>query len=251
MEGRSLERERYKRHLILPDVGEEGQEKLRNGRVLVVGAGGLGSPVCLYLAAAGVGTIGIADFDRVDISNLQRQVLYCEKDVGKRKAEAAAERLRQMNSTLKVLTYGDGVTKENISQIIEGYDVIVDASDNFRTRYLLSDACVRMGKPDVYGAICEFSGQVTVFTKDGPCLRCLSPDEPETEVPEASGFGVLGAIPGVIGCIQAAEVLKLLLGTGDSLVGRMLFVDLKSMSFDEMEIGANPRCTCAPFHRLI
>ncbi len=251
MEGRSLERERYKRHLILPDVGEEGQEKLKNGRVLVVGAGGLGSPVCLYLAAAGVGTIGIADFDRVDISNLQRQVLYCEKDVGKRKAEAAAERLRQMNSTLKVLTYGDGVTKENISQIIEDYDVIVDASDNFRTRYLLSDACVRMGKPDVYGAICEFSGQVTVFTKDGPCLRCLSPDEPETEVPEASGFGVLGAIPGVIGCIQAAEVLKLLLGTGDSLVGRMLFVDLKSMNFDEMEIGANPRCTCASFHRLI
>ena len=250
MEGKKLDRERYKRHLILPDVGEEGQERLSRGRVLVVGAGGLGSPVCLYLAAAGVGTIGIADFDRVDISNLQRQILYSENDVGKSKVQAAAERLQKMNGSLKILTYPDGITEENASEMIAGYDVVVDASDNFKTRYLLSDVCVSQGKPDVYGAICEFAGQVTVFTKDGPCLRCLSPDEPETAVPEASGFGVLGAIPGVIGCIQAAEVLKLLLGTGDSLAGRMLFVDLKTMNFEEMELEPNPKCRCSSHHRL-
>ena len=233
---------RYSRHLLLPEVGEEGQKKLENSRVLVVGAGGLGSPVCLYLAAAGVGTIGIADFDRVDESNLQRQVLYRESDIGRLKTEAAAEHLRERNSGLTVLTYPEGITAENAESIFAGFDVIVDASDNFTARYLINDTCLALGKPDVYGAICEFAGQVTVFGAGGPCLRCLNPEEEQNRVPDSKTFGVLGAIPGIIGCLQAAEVLKLILGVGKSLVGRMLFVDVLTMDVEEMEIPVNPRC---------
>ena len=174
-----IDKERYKRNILLPEVGEEGQKKLAESRVLVVGAGGLGSPVSLYLAAAGVGTIGIADFDRVDVSNLQRQILYREQDIGKAKAELAVEQLQSRNHSVQVELYPEGITAENAEEILAKFDVIVDASDNFPTRYLLSDTCMKLGKPDVYGAICEFAGQVTVFASDGPCLRCLCPEAEE------------------------------------------------------------------------
>ena len=250
MEKRFVDEKRYKRHVMLPEIGAEGQKRLAESRVLVVGAGGLGSPVCLYLAAAGIGTIGIADFDTVDLSNLQRQVLYRECDVGRPKAEAAAERLLERNSRLMVECCPEGLTEENADSMISRYDVIVDATDNFHTRYLLNDAAVRQGKPVVYGAICEFSGQVTVFSPEGPCLRCLNPEQPaKGEGPNAADYGVLGVLPGMIGCIQAEEVLKLLLGFGEALTGRMLFLDTKTMTFDEMELRKNPRCpVCGQIH---
>lgn len=251
MEKISVDEKRYKRHIMLPEIGEEGQKKLAESRVLVVGAGGLGSPVCLYLAAAGIGTIGIADFDTVDVSNLQRQVLYRESDVGRPKAEAAAERLRERNSQLTVEIYPEGLTEENADAMVSRYDVVVDATDNFHTRYLLNDAVVRQRKPEVYGAICEYDGQVTVFSPEGPCLRCLNPEQPaQGEGPNAADYGVLGVLPGMIGCIQAEEVIKLLLGFGEALIGRMLFLDTKTMTFDEMELRKNPRCpVCGRVHR--
>lgn len=251
MEKISVDEKRYKRHIMLPEIGEEGQKKLAESRVLVVGAGGLGSPVCLYLAAAGIGTIGIADFDTVDVSNLQRQVLYRESDVGRPKAEAAAERLRERNSQLTVEIYPEGLTEENADAMVSRYDVVVDATDNFHTRYLLNDAVVRQRKPEVYGAICEYDGQVTVFSPEGPCLRCLNPEQPaQGEGPNAADYGVLGVLPGMIGCIQAEEVIKLLLGFGEALTGRMLFLDTRTMTFDEMELRKNPRCpVCGRVHR--
>lgn len=236
-----MDRQRYKRHLMLPGVGEEGQKKLENGSVLVVGAGGLGSPICLYLAAAGVGKIGVADFDRVDVSNLQRQILYRDCDLGKLKAEVAAQAIRDRNPSAQVKIFPEGITEKNAREILAQFDVIVDASDNFATRYRLNDICAELGKPDVYGAICEFSGQVTVFAPGGPCLRCLNPEE-ETSVPSADQFGVLGAIPGMVGSIQALEALKLLLGVGDVLIGRMIFIDGLTMQVEEMEIPINPQC---------
>lgn len=250
MENSSVDEKRYKRHIMLPEIGPEGQKKLEESRVLVVGAGGLGSPICLYLAAAGIGTIGIADFDTVDISNLQRQVLYRESDVGRPKAAAAAERLLERNSHLTVELYPEGLTEENADSMVSRYDVIVDATDNFHTRYLLNDAAVRQEKPEVYGAICEFSGQVTVFSPEGPCLRCLNPEQPaQGEGPNAADYGVLGVLSGMIGCIQAEEVIKLLLGFGDTLTGRMLFLNTETMTFDEMELRKNPRCpVCGRVH---
>lgn len=234
---------RYKRHLMLPEIGEEGQKKLEQARVLVVGAGGLGSPVCLYLAAAGVGTLGIVDFDTVDRSNLQRQVLYKETDLGKYKAEAAGAHLREMNSELQLRIFSEKLREENAEHLVSQFDVVVDAADNFHTRYLLNDTCVRLKKPEVYGAICEFLGQVTVFLPEGPCLRCMNPEQPEEGAgPNATDYGVLGVLPGMIGCIQAEEVIKLLTGYGTSLAGRMLLVDTKTMRFDEMELPKNPRC---------
>ena len=238
-------RERYKRHWMLPEVGEEGQKKLEQGRVLVVGAGGLGSPAALYLAAAGVGTIGLADFDRVDVSNLQRQILYREQDVGRKKAEAAADCLRRRNSGVTVRTFPEGITPENAEAVLSGFDVVVDATDRFPIRYLLSDVCRKLGKPEVYGAICQFAGQVTVFAPGGPCLRCLCPENPDPAAePDGRSFGVLGAVPGVIGSLQAVEALKLLLGIGESLRGRMLLLDLLTMRTEEVEIPVNPRCRC-------
>ena len=225
--GLEIDKERYKRNILLPEVGEEGQKKLAESRVLVVGAGGLGSPVSLYLAAAGVGTIGIADFDRVDVSNLQRQILYREQDIGKAKAELAAEQLQSRNHSVQVELYPEGITAENAEEILAKFDVIVDASDNFPTRYLLSDTCMKLGKPDVYGAICEFAGQVTVFASDGPCLRCLCP---EAEDPSGNP--------------NSAEVLKLLLGKGEPLIGKMLFIDAKTWSTDLIEVPVHPQCSC-------
>lgn len=243
--GLEIDKERYKRNILLPEVGEEGQKKLAESRVLVVGAGGLGSPVSLYLAAAGVGTIGIADFDRVDVSNLQRQILYREQDIGKAKAELAAEQLQSRNHSVQVELYPEGITAENAEEILAKFDVIVDASDNFPTRYLLSDTCMKLGKPDVYGAICEFAGQVTVFASNGPCLRCLCPEaEDPSGNPNSAAYGVLGVIPGMIGCMQAAEVLKLLLGKGEALIGKMLFIDAKTWSTDLIEVPVHPQCSC-------
>lgn len=237
------ERQRYKRHIILPQVGEEGQKKLRDSKVLVVGAGGLGSPVCMYLTAAGVGTVGIADFDKVDESNLQRQILYREEDVGKVKVLAAKKNLESMNSKVEVRIFEEGLTKENAKRIISQFDVIVDATDNFYARYLISDTCMALGKPDIYGAICEFSGQVTVFEPGGPCLRCLNPEQPKTlEMPDSESFGVIGVLPGLVGCIQASEALKWILGIGRGLTNRMLFIDTKTMETEEMELPKNPKC---------
>lgn len=234
---------RYKRHLILPGVGDEGQKRLKEGRVLVVGAGGLGSPLCMYLAAAGVGTIGVADFDRVDLSNLQRQILYREEDVGMLKVQAAKKNLEAMNSGVVIHAIEEGLTKENARRLVSDYDVIADATDNFYTRYLLNDACMAAGKPDVYGAICEFSGQVAVFMPEGPCLRCLNPEPPAPlEGLDFKNFGVLGALPGLVGCVQASEVLKILLGIGEKLTGRMLMIDTLTMRTEEVTFPKNSRC---------
>ena len=232
------ERARYARHLILPEVGEAGQEKLKAGSVLVVGAGGLGSPVGLYLAAAGVGRIGLVDFDDVDASNLHRQVLYGTSDVGKPKVEAAQARLQDLNPDIAIDTHDAALTSENALGIIEKYDVIVDGTDNFATRYLVNDACVLLGKPNVYGSIFRFEGQASVFSAaDGPCYRCLYPEPPPPHlVPSCAEGGVLGVLPGVIGTIQATETIKLLTGIGETLVGRLLLFDALRMSFRSLRL---------------
>jgi adenylyltransferase/sulfurtransferase len=232
------ERARYARHLILPEVGEAGQEKLKAGSVLVVGAGGLGSPVCLYLAAAGVGRIGLVDFDDVDASNLHRQVLYGASDVGKPKLDAARARLQDLNPEIAIETHGAALTSENALAIIGKYDVIVDGTDNFATRYLVNDACVLLGKPNVYGSIFRFEGQASVFAaEDGPCYRCLYPEPPPPHlVPSCAEGGVLGVLPGVIGTIQATEAIKLLTGIGETLIGRLLLFDALRMSFRTLRL---------------
>jgi sulfur-carrier protein adenylyltransferase/sulfurtransferase len=232
------ERARYARHLILPEVGEAGQEKLKAGSVLVVGAGGLGSPVSLYLAAAGVGRIGLVDFDEVDASNLQRQVLYGASDVGRPKLEAARDRLQDLNPEIAIETHGAALTSDNALAIIANYDVIVDGTDNFATRYLVNDACVLLGKPNVYGSIFRFEGQASVFSAlEGPCYRCLYPEPPPPHlVPSCAEGGVLGVLPGVIGTIQATETIKLLAGIGETLVGRLLLFDALRMSFRTLRL---------------
>src|SRR5690348_9009895 len=218
------ERERYARHLILPDIGEEGQQKLKRGSVLIIGAGGLGSPVSMYLAAAGVGRIGLADFDKVDITNLHRQILYGTSQVGQSKLSAAIARLHDINPEIAIEAHEAAITSENALEIFRAYDVIVDGTDNFPTRYLVNDACVLTGKPNVYGSIFRFDGQASVFfAREGPCYRCLYPEPPPPNVvPSCAEGGVLGVLPGMIGIIQATETIKLLLGIGDTLVGRLL-----------------------------
>jgi adenylyltransferase/sulfurtransferase len=232
------ERARYARHLILPEVGEAGQEKLKAGSVLIVGAGGLGSPVSLYLAAAGVGRIGLVDFDDVDASNLHRQVLYGTSDVGQRKVDAAQARLSDLNPDIIIDTHDVALTSENALAVIEKYDVIVDGTDNFSTRYLVNDACVLLGKPNVYGSIFRFEGQASVFAaEDGPCYRCLYPEPPPPHlVPSCAEGGVLGVLPGVIGTIQATETIKLITGIGETLVGRLLLFDALRMSFRTLRL---------------
>jgi len=235
---------RYSRHLLIPEVGLKGQKKLKESRVLVVGAGGLGSPVALYLAAAGIGTIGIVDFDVVDESNLQRQILHGTDDIGIPKVESAKKKLLEINPYIEVVTYNLNLSKENVLNLIKDYDVIVDGTDNFPTRYLLNDACAFLQKPLVYGSIFRFEGQVTVFdVKKGPCYRCLYPEPPPPgTVPSCAEGGVFGVLPGVIGSIQATEVIKHLLGLGRTLVGKLLFYDALNMEFRFFNLKKDPKC---------
>ncbi|MGC1686586.1 MAG: molybdopterin-synthase adenylyltransferase MoeB [Candidatus Acidiferrales bacterium] len=244
---------RYSRHLIMPEVGMEGQLKLKRARVLLVGTGGLGAPLGLYLAAAGVGKLGIVDFDKVDFTNLQRQVAFGTSDVGRPKIEAAAERLGNLNPDIQIKSYETQLTTENALEIFRDYDIIVDGTDNFPTRYLVNDACVLLGKPNVYGSIFRFEGQASIFGyPEGPCYRCLYPEPPPPGlVPSCAEGGVLGVLPGIIGSIQAMETLKLILKTGEPLVGRLLLFDALGMKFRELKLRKNPDCPVCGAHPSI
>ncbi len=244
---------RYNRHLILPEVGLEGQKKLKSASVLLIGAGGLGSPLALYLAAAGVGRLGLVDFDVVDETNLQRQVLHGTKDVGRSKLASARDRILDINPHVQVDLYETRLTSENALEIIQDYDLVADGTDNFPTRYLVNDACVLAGKPNVYASIFRFEGQVSVFgTPDGPCYRCLYPEPPPPGlVPSCAEGGVLGVLPGLVGTIQATEVIKMILGIGKPLIGRLLLVDALSMQFRTLKVRKNPECPICGEHRTI
>ena len=244
---------RYSRHLIMPEVGMEGQLKLKRASVLLVGAGGLGAPLGMYLTAAGIGRIGLVDFDVVDFTNLQRQVIHGTKDVGKKKLDSAFESMRDINPFVELKGYDVPLTSENALEIIKDYDIVVDGTDNFPTRYLVNDACVLLGKPNVYGSIFRFEGQATVFaTKDGPCYRCLYPEPPPPGlVPSCAEGGVLGILPGVIGLIQATETVKLILGIGQPLIGRLMLYDALNMKFRELKLRRNPECPVCGDHRTI
>ncbi|MGH9365531.1 MAG: molybdopterin-synthase adenylyltransferase MoeB [Thermoanaerobaculia bacterium] len=235
---------RYSRHLIMPEVGMEGQKKLKAARVLAIGTGGLGSPLSLYLAAAGVGTIGLVDFDVVDDSNLQRQILFGTKDVGRSKLSAAVERLKDVNPNVTIVPFEERLSSENALRIFRDFDIVADGTDNFPTRYLVNDACVLTGKPNVYASIFRFEGQASVFwAEKGPCYRCLYSEPPPAGlVPSCAEGGVLGILPGLLGVLQATETVKLILGTGESLVGRLLLVDALSMRFRELKLQKNPDC---------
>jgi molybdopterin/thiamine biosynthesis adenylyltransferase/rhodanese-related sulfurtransferase len=242
-------RERYARHLVMPQVGVAGQIKLLESKVLCIGAGGIGSPVALYLAAAGVGTLGIIDHDVVDASNLQRQILHKESSIGRRKVDSARETLEAFNSSINVVTYNERLNSENVENILRDFDVVIDGSDNLPTRYLVNDACVRLGIPNVHGAVFRFEGQVTVFWpgkagSSGPCYRCLFPDYSRQDAPSCAQAGVLGVLPGVIGLLQAVEGLKIILGIGRPLIGRMVFFDALDASFHELKLRQNPKCRC-------
>ncbi len=236
--------QRYSRHLILPEVGMEGQIKLKDAKVLLVGTGGLGAPLALYLAAAGVGTIGLVDFDVVDASNLQRQVIHGTKDIGRPKIDSAADSMLDINPNLKIVKHEVPLTSENAKEIVEQYDMVADGTDNFPTRYLVNDVCVLTGKPNIYGSIFRFEGQASVFaTEDGPCYRCLYPEPPPPGlVPSCAEGGVLGILPGVIGLIQATEVVKMILGIGQTLQGRLMLYDALNMKFRELKLRRNPDC---------
>lgn len=235
---------RYSRHLIMPEVGMEGQKKLKAATVLLIGAGGLGSPLAMYLAAAGIGRIGLVDYDVVDYTNLQRQIIHGTKDVGRPKLDSARERILDINPHVRVDTYDVPLTSANALEIFEPYDIIIDGTDNFPTRYLTNDACVLLGKPNVYGSIFRFEGQASVFyAEEGPCYRCLFPEPPPPGlVPSCAEGGVLGILPGTIGAIQATEAVKLILGAGESLVGRLLLYDALNMSFEQVRLRKNPNC---------
>jgi sulfur-carrier protein adenylyltransferase/sulfurtransferase len=235
---------RYSRHLIMPEVGMEGQLKLKQAKVLLVGTGGLGSPMALYLAAAGVGTLGLMDFDVVDDSNLQRQVIHGTRDLGKRKIDSAVETLEDLNPHITLVRHEAPLTSANALEIVAQCDIVADGTDNFPTRYLVNDACVLLGKPNVYGSIFRFEGQASVFaTADGPCYRCLYPEPPPPGlVPSCAEGGVLGILPGVIGLIQATEVVKLILGQGESLKGRLMLYDALAMRFRELKLRRDPDC---------
>ena len=244
---------RYSRHLILPEVGVEGQRKLKAARVLCVGTGGLGSPLALYLAAAGVGTLGLVDFDVVDASNLQRQIIHSTADIGRKKLDSAEEKLKALNPALNVVKHDTLLSSANALDILKDYDVVADGTDNFPTRYLVNDACVLLGKPNAYGSIFRFEGQASVFgTKDGPCYRCLYPEPPPPGlVPCCAEGGVLGILPGLVGVIQATETIKLILGIGEPLIGRLLLVDALNMRFRQLKLRKNPECPVCGDHPTV
>ncbi|HTT60720.1 MAG TPA: molybdopterin-synthase adenylyltransferase MoeB [Bryobacteraceae bacterium] len=244
---------RYSRHLIMPEVGTEGQLKLKAAKVLLVGTGGLGAPLGLYLAAAGVGRIGLVDFDVVDFTNLQRQVIHGTSDVGRKKLDSAADRMHEINPFVQLDKHEVALSSENALDILRDYDVVVDGTDNFPTRYLVNDACVLLGKPNVYGSIFRFEGQATVFAYNGgPCYRCLYPEPPPPGlVPSCAEGGVLGILPGTIGLIQATETVKLILGIGEPLVGRLLLYDALAMRFRELKLRKNPECPVCGVHPTV
>src|SRR5580658_8683836 len=244
---------RYSRHLILPEVGEEGQRKLKAARVLCVGTGGLGSPLAFYLAAAGIGTLGLVDFDVVDASNLQRQIIHSTSDIGRKKIDSATDKLLALNPALKVIKHDTMLSSANALDIIKDYDIVADGTDNFPTRYLVNDACVLLGKPNAYGSIFRFEGQASVFAaENGPCYRCLYPEPPPPGlVPSCAEGGVLGILPGLVGVIQATEVIKLILGKGEPLIGRLLLVDALNMRFRELKLRKNPECPVCGTHPTV
>jgi sulfur-carrier protein adenylyltransferase/sulfurtransferase len=244
---------RYSRHLIMPEVGIQGQRKLKAASVLLIGTGGLGSPLALYLAAAGIGRIGLVDYDVVDETNLQRQVIHFTSDIGKPKLESAAAKLSDINPYLVIEKHNVPLTSENALEILKDYDVIIDGTDNFPTRYLVNDACVILGKPNVYGSIFRFEGQLTVFyAKEGPCYRCLFPEPPPPGlVPSCAEGGVLGILPGTIGTLQATEAIKLIIGAGKPLIGRMILYDALEMSFDSIKLRKNPECPVCGEHPTV
>jgi sulfur-carrier protein adenylyltransferase/sulfurtransferase len=243
---------RYSRHLILPDVGLEGQRRLKGARVLLIGAGGLGSPAALYLAAAGVGTLGLVDFDVVDVTNLQRQILHGTADVGRPKLASAVDRIFDVNPHVHVEAFETQFTSKNALEILKDFDIVVDGTDNFQTRYLTNDASVLLGKPNVYGSIYRFEGQVSVFaTDDGPCYRCLFPEPPPPGlVPSCAEGGVLGVLPGLVGTLQATEALKLILGIGEPLIGRLLLVDALGATFRTVHLRRDPNCPACGTHEI-
>ena len=244
---------RYSRHLIMPEVGMEGQQKLKAARVLCIGAGGLGSPLALYLGAAGVGTLGIVDFDVVDYTNLQRQIIHTTADVGRKKLDSAADKLKAINPLINLRTFDTRLSSDNALELFRDFDIIADGTDNFPTRYLVNDACVITGKPNVYGSIFRFEGQASVFaTAEGPCYRCLYPEPPPPGlVPSCAEGGVLGILPGLVGVIQATEVIKMILGKGQPLIGRLLLVDALAMKFRELKLRKNPDCPVCGTHPTI
>jgi len=244
---------RYSRQIVLPNVGGKGQRRLLEAKVLLIGAGGLGSPAGLYLAAAGVGTLGIIDFDVVDISNLHRQILHATKDIGRPKTISAAETIRAINPDVRMMTHQEKLTSENALEVFSQYDVIVDGSDNFPAKYLANDACVLLRKPLVFGAVFQFDGQTSVFLPgSGPCYRCIFPEPPPPgAVPSCQEAGVFGAVPGVIGCIQAVETIKLILGLGASLAGRLLIFDALMMDFTDVKLERNPDCPVCGDHPTV
>ncbi len=244
---------RYSRHLIMPEVGMEGQLKLKAARVLCIGAGGLGSPLALYLGAAGVGTLGLVDFDVVDYTNLQRQIIHTTADVGRKKLDSAADKLKAINPLINVRPFDTRLSSDNALELFRDFDIIVDGTDNFPTRYLVNDACVLTGKPNVYGSIFRFEGQASVFaTEQGPCYRCLYPEPPPPGlVPSCAEGGVLGILPGLVGVIQATEAIKLVLGKGEPLIGRLLLVDALAMKFRELKLRKNPDCPVCGTHPTI
>jgi molybdopterin/thiamine biosynthesis adenylyltransferase/rhodanese-related sulfurtransferase len=254
MELNNDEIRRYSRHLILPEVGLAGQKRIKAASVLCIGAGGLGSPIAMYLAAAGIGKIGIVDFDTVDFSNLQRQILHTDADVGRSKAESAKETIRGINPHCDVVVHNTRISSENALDLIRPYDIVVDGTDNFPTRYLTNDACVLLKKPNVYGSIFRFEGQASVFAPHlgGPCYRCLYPEPPPPGmVPSCAEGGVLGVLPGIIGCIQATEILKLAIGKGNLLVGRLLLFNALDMKFRELKLRRDPACPVCGDHPTI
>jgi adenylyltransferase/sulfurtransferase len=244
---------RYSRHLIMPEVGMDGQLKLKNAKVLCIGAGGLGSPLLLYLGAAGVGRLGIVDFDVVDFTNLQRQVIHGTADVGRSKLESAQATIREINPNVEIVGYDERLTSENALEIFRDFDIVVDGTDNFPTRYLVNDACVLLGKPNVYGSIFRFEGQASIFyAREGPCYRCLYPEPPPPGlVPSCAEGGVLGVLPGIVGCLQAMETIKLILGQGQTLIGRLLVFDALGMKFRELKLRKDPNCPVCGAHPTI